>query len=135
MLGYILIPVGIGVGLGILKTYKEYKQNKKLKETSREIVSLCKSIERKIEQMPTEKLRRIFWANYNNTDKVLVKNDSVEGLVDILLEVEEEIPYLEISSEKEIKKYCEEKNIPANNLQELRSYYKRLEEQISLEES
>ncbi len=64
-------------------------------------------------------------------DKALAKNGSVEEIVDMVLELGGEIPYLEISPEKETTRYCEKKNIPVNNIRELRSFYKCLEDKLA----
>ena len=56
MTAYLIIGVALGLGLAIRSIYLEYKQDKKMGELTRDNVSLCGILERKIEQMPPGEL-------------------------------------------------------------------------------
>ncbi len=63
-------------------------------------------------------------------DEQIMQDDSVEEIVDMVLELGGEIPYLEISPEKETTRYCEKKNIPVENIGELKLFYNNLEDKL-----
>ncbi len=70
--------------------------------------------------------------NIENYDKALVKNGSVLGLLDQLIELDGTKPYLKISPDNEIKSYFGKKGISnVTNKKELESFYNHLENKIA----
>jgi hypothetical protein len=68
----------------------------------------------------------------NEYDKALVVNGSVLGLLDQLIELDGQKPYLELSSDKEIKSYFEKKGIDnVTDKEGLKSFYNYLENKVA----